>query len=105
MDDGVRRSVLQLLGNAMSDISEDCWAAGWLGGTEYHVPELCRRAAESGRAQRWGAGTVTPDRALGLVYLTEQIGCWADLDAAGVAYVPHHPFPIPLEHLAVLDRQ
>src|SRR6266540_3763096 len=105
MDDATRHAVLQLLGKAMSDISEDCWSAGWLGGTESDVPELCRRAVESGQPQRWGGGTVTPEKALGLMYLAEQIGCWADLDEAGVGFVPQQPFPIPLEHLAALDRQ
>jgi hypothetical protein len=105
MDDATRHSVLQLLGKAMSDISEDCWSAGWLGGTEYDVPELCRRAVESDVPQRWGGDVITPERARGLLYLAEQIGSWADLDEAGVAYVPHQPFPVPPETLAALDRQ
>jgi len=100
-----RHAVLQRLGNAMSDISEECWSAGWLGGTEYYVPELCRRAAETGRPQRWGPGTITPVQALGLVYLAEQLGHWADLDDAGVGYVPRQPFPIPAEIRAALDLQ
>ena len=97
MDEATRHSVLQLLGQEMSDISEDCYCAGWLGGTEYVVPELCRRAAESGRPQWWGPDVVTPERARGLVHLAEQLGHWADLDEAGVGYVPFRPFPIPPE--------
>ena len=105
MDDATRSAVLQLLGDAMSAVSEDCWSAGWVGGAQYHIPELCRRAVEFGRPQQWGPGTITPENALGLMYLAEQIGCWADLDDAGVGYVPHQPFPIPPEHLAALDWQ
>jgi len=99
MDDGTRHSLLQILGDEMSDISEDCYCAGWLGSTEYFVPELCRRAVESGQIQLWGAGEVTPERAKGLIALAEQIGCWADLDEQAVGYVPHQPFPVP-KHLA-----
>jgi hypothetical protein len=35
-----RHALVQQLGQAMSDISEDCYCAAWLGGTEYFVPEL-----------------------------------------------------------------
>jgi len=42
MDDKTRSSLLQMLGREMSDISEDRYYAGWLGGTEYFVPDTCR---------------------------------------------------------------
>ena len=105
MDDMTRDAVLQLLGNAMSDISEECWYAGWVGGAEYHIPGLCRRAVETGRPQPWGHGAVTSEAALGLAYLAEQLGCWANWDRVRAAYGPHRPFPVPAEHLAALDRQ
>ena len=53
---GHNDALVQQLGAEMSDLSEACWCAGWLGGTESVVPELCRRAAESGRTQYWGHG-------------------------------------------------
>jgi hypothetical protein len=102
MTDATRNAVLQLLGAAMSDISEECWCAGWLLGSEYYIPELCRRAVDSGHPQRWGPGEVTMVQALGLVYLAEQLGCWAALDSVGVGYVAHQPFPVPPEYLAEL---
>ncbi|HET6575988.1 MAG TPA: hypothetical protein VFG68_20475 [Fimbriiglobus sp.] len=105
MDDATRHSLLQLLGKAMSDISEECYYAGWLGGTEYFVPELCRRALESGRPQLWGHGEVTPEEARGLTYLADRLGYWADLDDAATGYVPHQPFPIPKEYAEGIDRE
>ena len=105
MDEPTRHAVLQLLGQAMSDISEECWSAGWLGGTEHHVPELCRRAVETGKPQRWGPGEVTLGRARALLYLAEQLGCWADLDELGVGYLPFNPFPTPPDTIAALDLQ
>src|SRR5262245_48140399 len=84
MDDVTRHALVQQLGRAMSDVSEDCYCAGWLGGTEYFVPELCRRAAATGRPQYWGHGEVTPERAAGLLALAELLRCWADLDEAWV---------------------
>ncbi len=105
MDDATRHALVQLLGNAMSDISEDCWCAGWLGGAEHDIPELCRRAGESGRAQRWGLGEITPEQGRALVYLADQLGSWADLDKPGVGFVPYQPFPLTPECLQAIDRQ
>jgi hypothetical protein len=105
MNDPTRHALLQVLGNEMSDISEDGYCAGWLGSTEHFVPELCRRAIESGIAQKWGACEVTPERARGLIALAEQIGSWVNLDEQAVGYVPFQPFPIP-QHLAdVIERE
>jgi hypothetical protein len=105
MDDATRPGLLRLLGQEMSDISEDCYCAGWLGGTEYFVPEICRRALESGRSQIWGHGEVTPARAKELTLLADQLGCWADLDEDGIGYVPHQPFPVPQQYIEALDRE
>jgi hypothetical protein len=105
MDDATRYAVLQLLGNAMSGVSEDCYCAGWLGGTEYFVPELCRRALESGQPQYWGHGEVTAETARGLTYLAEQLGYWANLDDACVNYVSHSPFPIPKQYTEAIGRE
>ena len=48
---------------------------------------------------------MTPETARGLTHLAEQLGCWANLDAAGFGYVPHQPFPVPAEYLADLDQE
>ena len=104
MDDATRHALLQLLGNAMSGISEECWYAGWCGGAEDDIPELCRRALESGQSQPWGHGDVTPVQARGLVYPAAQMGYWATLGEAGFGYAPHQPRPLSLERLAALDQ-
>lgn len=88
MDERTRHALLQLLGKAMSDISEECFYAGWLGGTEDEVPELCRRAIETDQPQVWGQGTITPDQAIGLNYIAEQLGYWAIWTDTGF-----EPFP------------
>jgi hypothetical protein len=100
-----RNAVLQLLGAAMSDISEECYCAGWSGGTQYAVPELCRRAIATGETQHWGHGEVTLVKARGLVALAELVGSWADLDQIGAGYVPFQPFPLPPEYLEGLDQE
>ncbi len=105
MNDAIRHALLQQLGAAMSDISEDCYCAGWLGGTEYFVPELCRRAIRTGRSFYWGHGEVSPERARELVALAEQVGSWADLDEPGVGFVLYQPFPIPVEYVEAVERE
>ncbi len=105
MDDATRHSLVQLLGSAMSELSEEAYCAGWLGGTEYVVPELCRRAVETGVIQRWGRWEVTPDFARGLIHIAEQIGSWADLDEPGSGYVAFQPFPIPVQYQQAVDHE
>lgn len=104
MDESLRHALVQQIGTAMSDISEDCYCAGWLGGTEFLVPELCRRAATTGESQSWGHGSVTKEQAEKILEIVERAGCWADLDEPGVGYEPFDPFPIPPEYLAALDK-
>ncbi|MBA4065225.1 MAG: hypothetical protein C0501_16240 [Isosphaera sp.] len=103
MTDETRNAVLQLLGEAMSNVSEDCLYAGWSVGTEYLVPELCRRAVATGQTRHWGHGEVTPGRGLGLSALAEWVGSWANLDAAATGYVPFQPHPVPPRCLEELD--
>jgi hypothetical protein len=105
MDDATRHAVLQLLGQVMSDVSEECWYAGWVDDAEYHIPELCRRVIDSGRPQLWGHGTLTVETARGLTYLAEQLGCWANWNNAEAVYIPHQPFPLPAGALADFERR
>jgi hypothetical protein len=105
VDESARHVLVQQVGEWMSDISEDCYCAGWLGGTEYFVPELCRLAIETGQTQYWGHGEITVDEARRLWALTEQAGCWAVTDSASVGYDPFDPFPIPPEYAEVLQRE
>lgn len=98
-------SDLAALGDAMSEVSEECWNAGWLDGTEHMLPELCRRASESGTDQRWGRGTITPSRARELQGLARRAGTWAALDEQGIGYVPFEPWPLPNAMLQELDLE
>jgi len=93
---------LQRLGDTMAGVSEACYAAGWYQGTEYLVPALCRRALETGQAQPWARGEVTPAMAQSLDALAKELGHWANLKGGGSGYVPFDPFPTPAEHLAEL---
>lgn len=100
-----REDLIRRLGDLMSQVSQECYYAGWLGGTEYLVPELCRRALASGHSQPWGHGAVTPALARILYDMAEQLGHWVDTDEMSVGYVPFNPFPIPTEYIAALDRE
>lgn len=105
MDDHERRTLIRRLGELMSGVSESCYYAGWLAGTEYCVPELCRRAVATGEPQPWGHGVITPDQAAELAALAGQLGHWATLDDDGTGYMRHDPFPIPEKYAAALRRK
>ena len=91
MDALTRTHLVQQLGAAMSDVSEDCYYAGWMEGTENAVPQLCQSAMRTGESQPWGHSEVTPAQATVLLDLAKRAGCWADLDDEGTAYVPYTP--------------
>jgi len=100
-----RWKLLQELGRMMSDISEACYCAGWMGNTEYIVPELCTRAVKSGVAQPWGQSQVTPAKAAELCAAAALLGHWADLDEMAVHYEPFQPFPVPAEIIDEIERE
>jgi len=56
----------------MSDISEACWAAGWMQGTEYAL----WRAVTTGEPQTWGAGIIEQEDIDALRELAELAGGW-----------------------------
>ncbi len=95
--------LVKQLGDLMSGISEACYAAGWYAGTEYMVPELCRRALQTGEVQSWASGEITPAMARHLNALAERLGNWANLSEDATGYVAFDPFPTPDEHLQELD--
>lgn len=105
MPEATREEALRRLGDAMSDVSEECWHAGWEQTTEHALPELCRRAAESGEPQPWGQSLVTPSQARELIELARRAGSWADIDERGIGYVPFEPWPVPKRILGDLDRE
>jgi len=91
MDDSIDDILVQQLGVAMSDLSEECYCAGWMSGSEDVIPELCRRALATGVSQHWGHGEVTPETARKLTELAERAGAWADLHPQDDTYVPYQP--------------
>ena len=99
MDATTRNGILHLLGDAMSDISEESYCAAWLSGWEYLLPELCRRALELQQTQIWGRCELSVETASTLSFMAERIGFWANADPDGPGYVAHSPFPIPIEVL------
>jgi hypothetical protein len=102
MHDHERRTLIRRLGELMSGVSESCYYAAWLMGTEFCVPELCRRAVATGEPQPWGHGVITPGQAAELAALATELGHWATLDDDGIGYVRHDPFPIPEKYVAAL---
>ena len=65
----------------MSDISEACWCAGWMQGTEYAL----WRAVTSGEPQTWGAGIIEQEDIDALQELAEWAGGWW---RSGAGYEP-----------------
>lgn len=59
------------LRDLMSDISERCWYAGWLEGTEFVL-----WGAVTGGARTWGHGTITEEDIARLEALSEIAGGW-----------------------------
>ena len=105
MGDAVDDMLVQQLGAAMSDLSEECYCAGWMSGSEDVIPELCRRALATGVSQHWGFGEVTPETARRLTDLADRAGAWADLHPQDDTYVPYQPRnPVPPEMAAALDH-
>ena len=96
---------LKKLGRAMSDVSERCYCAGWLIGTEYQLPELCRRITLTKKPHPWGYSEVTVHEASNLQMLVQEVGSWVNLVEDASGYVLFNPFPIPEKHIVELDRQ
>lgn len=55
----------------MSEISEDCWCAGWLVGTEYVLWDFIKTGGG-----HWGQGEVTKEQAFELDVLYHDAGGW-----------------------------
>lgn len=70
-----RETARALLRQLMSDISEDCWCAGWLVGTEH---DLWRLAGQGGGA--WGQGSVSAEQAVTLLQLAAALQEWPTYD-------------------------
>ena len=98
-----RPQLLHTLGDLMSGLSETCYQAAWMVGTEYMLPELCRRAIESDEPQPWARGTVTPAVARHLSELADELGGWVRRGKGGTGYLLFNPFPTPERFVEELD--
>jgi hypothetical protein len=89
---------MRTLGAAMTSKIKECYGqyvGPWAYGDEYMVPELCRRAAETGTTLFWCSGTFTPQWASEMLALAERLGYWVVPDESGTGYAPFVPFPVP----------
>ncbi len=96
-------ALTQVLGELMSAISEDCYCAGWMEGTEYLVPALCQRVLKLNRPLPWAHGELGPGMAAILQTIADKIGHWANLNDNAIGYVAFDPWPTPKAHLDELD--
>lgn len=63
----------QQLRDLMGDISERCYCAGWMEGTEYRLWRFVVDPADDGE---WGLTTIEPERREQLKELAETVGGW-----------------------------
>ena len=90
--------LLEMLGDLMSNISEECYSSGWQEGTEYIVPALCIKANNLGRREPWAHGEITPEMAELLLTLANKVGGWASYDEVIDGYKIINPFPTPSKY-------
>ncbi len=92
-----RDALIQCLGDAMSDLQEFCFCAGWMCVTPT-IEALCRAAIKTGAPQPWGWHELTVSAAREMRELAERAGGWAepDWDGDDRKYVIAFPFR-PLE--------
>jgi hypothetical protein len=62
----------------MSDISEDCWCAGWMAGNEYEI----WNAIQPGADRSYGMLSISADDAEKLIKLAEKVGAWPVWDSS-----------------------
>jgi hypothetical protein len=87
--------LMEILGDLMSNISEECYSAGWYQGSEYIIPALCEKALNTQMPKPWARGEVTPEMASLLVSLAGKIGGWVSPNKKGDGYKIFNPFPTP----------
>ena len=95
--DELRKFRLDALYRLMSDISEDCWCAGWLIGNERALYKMAFECGDS----RYGMSHVRPDDLVRLQELATQTGCWFHWPKD----VRDGPIPITLEDYRALYAQ
>lgn len=91
--------LIDILGDLMSNVSEECYSASWYSGSEYIIPALCIKAEKIGTPRPWAQGELTPEMASLLLALAKKIGSWVNLNEDSNGYIAFNPFPTPEKHL------
>jgi hypothetical protein len=68
--------LIQEIGDRMSEISDECYFAGWLDGLEKDLPDLCEEAVATNEPVEYGIGLIAPAEAAELLALVKRLGCW-----------------------------
>lgn len=83
-----RDEAIQMLGDFMSQISEDIWSAGWMGALEDIIPAAVADVL-SGKKER---DIVTLEQAKQLKALADYLGHWVEYNMGdGPTYIPYTP--------------
>lgn len=90
--------LIDILGDLMSNASEECYSAGWYEGSEYIIPALCIKAVKMGTPRPWAQGEVSPEMASLLIAISDKIGCWVTLNESANGYIKFNPFPTPAKY-------
>jgi len=74
------------LAQLMSDISEECWCAGWMSGTEYR---LWKAITDPQDDRHWGQDRIDDEMVEHLRRLSQSVQGWISYDAGvGEVFVP-----------------
>jgi len=93
MDERTRKALIIALGQMMSNVSENCWCAGWLVDLEEELPILCEKALKTKQPQRFGRDHITVGDAEIITALVDLLGHWVILDSGSgrQGYKPYTP--------------
>jgi len=88
----IRAALTWALGEFLSQISENAWAAGWMSGCEESIPEDVATAVKS----RADGALVSAEVAVDLAVIASLLGHWVQPgppieDDIGFVYIPHTP--------------
>ena len=73
LQERLREHAMMALPELMSNISEDCWCAGWLNGLEYDLWVVAKHGPSS---YPYGQDVISPEQVEQLRRLSEDCGGW-----------------------------
>ena len=99
LTENARQNLTHELGELMSELSEKCFYARWLVGTENILPEICNLVIKSQESERWGQFEVTVEEAKKLCKIANRLGHWVNFNMSlaknAPLFVPYDPFIHP----------